>query len=116
MYLAEDYDLWLRMVSRGSKLGVCEDVLECLAVDSTLLDRRGGWRFLRSEFLLNKVIKQEFASGSIFRMARLAIRIIYRLGPRYLRGKVNSSILSSRSAKTPVDLDEFKATQFSHVA
>ena len=110
VYLAEDYDLWLRMASTGSNFRIGENVVECLAVNSKFLDRRGGWKFLRSELLLNKVIKQEFSPRLIFRLARLAIRIIYRLGPRYLRGKVNSSILSNRNVKTPVDLDEFIAT------
>jgi len=115
VYLAEDYDLWLRMASTGSKFRIGENVVECLAVNSKFLDRRGGWKFMRSELLLNKVIKQEFSPRLVFRLARLSVRILYRLGPKYLRSKVNSRVLSNRNAKTPVDLDEFIATPLRQV-
>ena len=116
VYLAEDYDLWLRMASTGSNFRIGENVVGCLAVNSKFLDRRGGWKFLRSELLLNKVIKQEFSPRLIFRLARLSVRILYRLGPKYLRSKVNSRVLSNRKIETPVDLDEFIATPLRQVS
>jgi len=116
VYLAEDYDLWLRMAGKGSNFGIGENIVECLAVNSKFLDRRGGWEFMRSELLLNKVIKQEFSPRLIFRLARLSARILYRLGPKHLRSKVNSRVLSNRKIETPVDLDEFIATPLRQVS
>lgn len=110
VYLVEDYDLWLRMASQGYTLVIGKEIIEALSVDWRFLDRRGGWRFIKSELILDKVITQEFWVRPMFRTKRLLARLLYRLGPTFLRHKVNSRILSNPRMEKPADLDEFITT------
>jgi len=54
------------MASEGYALAIGEKVAEALSVDLCLLDRRGGWGFVKSELVIGKLIRDTFGC-SLFR-------------------------------------------------
>ncbi len=55
----EDYYLWLRMMQQGCKFKNLEDVLVNVRVGKDMYARRGGGRYFKSEFLLQKYMWQQ---------------------------------------------------------
>lgn len=63
----EDYYLWLRMMLQGCKFRNLEDVLVNVRVGKDMYARRGGWRYFKSEYQLQKYMWQQHIVGlSIF--------------------------------------------------
>jgi glycosyltransferase involved in cell wall biosynthesis len=46
----EDYDLWLRMIHSGAKLGNLEEALVYMRIGAGLYRRRGGFEYIRLNF------------------------------------------------------------------
>lgn len=59
----EDYYLWLRMMQQGCKFKNLEDVLVNVRVGKDMYARRGGWRYFKSEYLLQKYMWQQHIVG-----------------------------------------------------
>lgn len=55
----EDYYLWLRMMQQGCKFKNLEDVLVNVRVGKDMYARRGGWKYFRSEYLLQKYMRKQ---------------------------------------------------------
>lgn len=85
VHFAEDYDLWLRMIGAGLLVTNCAYLLQALAVDAKLLRRRGGLKFVKSELMIDKTIRDQLTHGILFRLSRLTFRLIYRVGPMSIR-------------------------------
>ena len=56
MRFAEDYYLWIRMLSLGGKAANMPDVLVYARVGGGMMERRGGWRYVRHMMSLQKAI------------------------------------------------------------
>lgn len=82
----EDYYLWLRMIQQNCTFRNLEDVLVKVRVGSDMYARRGGWRYFRSEFLLQKYMwKQHLIGGGRFFynvMGRFIVEIMMSNGMR----------------------------------
>jgi len=85
VYLVEDYDLWLRMASDGFSFAIGEKVVEALSVDLRLFDRRGGWRFVKSELVIYKLIREKFGYSHFRQVIRMVMRLVYRVAPKFVR-------------------------------
>ncbi len=76
----EDYYLWLRMMQQGCKFKNLEDVLVNVRVGQDMYARRGGWKYFKSEYLLQKYMwKQKIIGLSQFSyniMGRFVVELL----------------------------------------
>ena len=107
VYLAEDYDLWLRLICAGKNLGTTKFVLQAFSVDSDLNKRRGGTKFISSEFALHRLVRSTKLQSILVSWVRLAFRLSYRLGPKFARQIHRSKIQEKNSPKSALNLTEF---------
>ena len=108
MYLLEDYDLWLRMASEGYTLAIGKKVSEALSVDLRLLDRRGGWHFVKNELVIGKLIRDKFGYSLFRQVIRMVMRLVYRVAPKFVRRFGQRFFLRRPVGEnTPRNLEEF---------
>jgi glycosyltransferase involved in cell wall biosynthesis len=107
VHLAEDYDLWLRLICAGKNLSMTDFVLQAFSVDSDLSRRRGGAKFISSEFALHRLVRSEELQNPFVSWVRLALRLFYRLGPKFARQIHRSKLQARKSQNSPLNLEEF---------
>lgn len=107
VHLAEDYELWLRLMFSGKNL--CTDVLvlQAFSVDSHLNERRGGTKFISSELELHRLIRSTNALNVFASWVRLTLRLTYRLGPRFSRQIYRGKLQAKKSPKFATNLEDF---------
>ena len=82
---SEDYDLWLRLIFAGKNVGCTEEILQAFSVDSNLSKRRGGVKFISSEFALHRLIRSKSSINVFVLWVRLISRLAFRLSPQIIR-------------------------------
>lgn len=88
-YLAEDYELWTRLIGSGGKIENLEVPLLGFHLTNSFYARRGGLKFIAGEFRLRKQVIQNLSlSWNAKQVLVLIIRIIYRIIPKQLRKKI----------------------------
>ena len=107
VYLAEDYELWLRLISAGKNIANCELVLQAFGVDANLMKRRGGYRFLSSELKIHSLIKSMNQMNVLVSWLRLLLRILFRLGPVSARHTYHKKFQLQEMKKSSGNLDDF---------
>ena len=107
VYLAEDYDLWLRLIRAGKKLDVSKFVLQAFSVDKKLNKRRGGREFISSELNIHRLVTSTKGLNRIKLWIRLLMRLTYRLGPSRVRQKHRLFFQTKRPINSPRSLEEF---------
>lgn len=107
VHLAEDYDLWLRLVCANKKVCTTELVLQAFSVDWQLNKRRGGPKFIASELTLHRLIRSTKTQNVFVSWFRLILRLIYRLGPRFARNVYGRKLQAKKSKNSAHDLEEF---------
>ena len=107
VHLAEDYDLWLRLMRAGKNLCTSDFVLQAFAVDSQLSKRRGGIKFIASEFALHRLVRSTKLQNVLVSWVRLLLRLTYRLGPRFSRQIHRSRVQTKQSNNSAINLEEF---------
>ena len=85
VHLAEDYDLWLRLIFAGKNVSCTEEILQAFSVDSNLSKRRGGAKFISSEIALHRLIRSKSSENVFVLWVRLISRLTFRLSPRIIR-------------------------------
>lgn len=75
-YCNEDYYLWIRMAQAGCKFANLPDVLVKVRVGKEMYQRRGGWKYFRSEKGLQDYMRKH-------RMISLA-RYCYNVAGRFV--------------------------------
>ncbi len=93
-YLMEDYDLWIRMSHQGCRFKYIQIPLVAFSVSKNLFSRRGGIRFLQSEFNLFKDKIHLKHNNQIQGFAVFVIRVIYRILPSKFRRHLHFKVLS----------------------
>lgn len=89
----EDYDLWVRMLSKGCILDNIPRILTKAQTGEGLIDRRGGAQVARDEIALQrKFVEYNYVSRPLA-AANLCIRLPVRLFPTQLRSAIYSTIL-----------------------
>ena len=107
VHLAEDYDLWLRLMCAGKNLSTSDFDLQAFAVDSQLSKRRGGTKFIASEFAVHRLVRSTKLQNVLVSWVRLTLRLAYRLGPKFSRQIHRSRVQARQSKNSAVNLEEF---------
>lgn len=97
LFLKEDYGLWLKLISTGKKVKNINAVLVDASFDEASISRRGGWKYVLSEWQLFKMKNQIFGvtgRSFIFFIARSFAFIL----PNKVRKAVYSAFLRKTSA------------------
>ena len=86
--LMEDYALWLRLMKNGVCFGNLEDVLVKVRAGESMIRRRGGLSYIKSEFLLQREMHR-LSFKNIFRAyIDFFLRSTIFLSPAAIRSKV----------------------------
>lgn len=107
IYLAEDYDLWLRLARSGFILKQTSEILQAFSVDPDLNMRRGGSRFISSELVLHRLVSSYGCLGKFKLSARLLMRLAFRLGPNSLRRISRKLFFAKRLSFGTANLEYF---------
>ena len=84
----EDYNLWLRILSSGVKVANIDKVLVKARIGNGMLERRRGWRYIKSEILLAKLKKQLKIDSEFNIIIVTIVRIIPRMLPVIMLRKI----------------------------
>ena len=107
VYLAEDYDLYLRLLRAGKNISVTNQVLQAFSVDGKTSKRRGGVKFIASEMTIHKLVRS-FNSFGILRLnLRLVLRLVFRLSPNFVRSFYRKFFQLKMSNKQIKNLEDF---------
>ncbi len=95
MYM-EDYNLWLRVIGAGYKVGNHTDVLLFARVGNGMHARRKGYEYIKSEIQLLNLKKDLKLQNSLQANILFLIRSAFRLMPANLLGKVYNTFLRKK--------------------
>jgi glycosyltransferase involved in cell wall biosynthesis len=84
----EDYSLWSRMLQKGFVLANVPKVTVLARTGTSMIRRRGGWRYVRLEFLLQATLYRAGIVGPIGVLRNLMLRIPARLVPAKVRSLI----------------------------
>ena len=79
-YYNEDYYLWIRMLEHGCKFENVSYPLVNVRTGSDMSSRRGGWKYFRSEQMLQKYMLDKKVIG----IPRYLYNVVLRFGGEYL--------------------------------
>ncbi len=107
VYLAEDYDLYLRLLRAGKNFAVTNEVLQAFSVDCKTSKRRGGVKFFSSELSLHQTVKS-FNNVRFLRLyLRLFLRLVFRFSPNFVRDFHHKFFQLKTANKQIKNLDDF---------
>ena len=107
VYLAEDYDLYLRLLRAGKKISVTSHVIQAFSVDGGTSKRRGGVKFFSSELLIHQTVKSFNYFWSLRLYLRLFLRLVFRLSPNFVRDLHRKFFQLKTANKQISNLDDF---------
>jgi glycosyltransferase involved in cell wall biosynthesis len=81
----EDYDLWVRLIQAGARIGNVPDVLVEYRVSEAAYRRRGGWKTLRAEWAFQRELLRSGFVGPAGWARNLVVRGGFELAPVGLR-------------------------------
>ncbi|UYF71631.1 glycosyltransferase [Acinetobacter ursingii] len=93
----EDYNLWLRVIGAGYKVGNHTDVLLYARVGNGMHARRKGYQYIKSEKQLRDLKKQLKLQSSIHANMLFLARSLFRLLPASMLGKIYNMFLRKRA-------------------
>jgi hypothetical protein len=92
-YCEEDYYLWIRMALANCKFANLDQTLCYVRVGKEMYQRRGGWKYFKSEYGLQKYMLNHNLINSITFVYNVIIRFVVQvLMPNRLRGWVFQKI------------------------
>ena len=90
----EDYYLWIRMLLAGAVFYNIQEVIVNVRVGLNMYARRGGWKYFKSEYLLQKYMLNNGIVSGIKFMINVFIRFIVQVAmPNKVRAFVFQKIL-----------------------
>lgn len=84
LHLMEDYWLWVRMISNGSKFANLAQVFVHARTGAGMLERRGGMRYVKSEIRAQRL----FLTAGFISFPRAIFNLVLRVLPRLVPGPV----------------------------
>lgn len=93
LHLKEDYGLWALMLARHAKVANVPDVLVKATTGRKMYERRGGWRYVRSELDLQRHLMRCGLQSPLGAVLTGAMRSVVFLLPADLRGKIYEKLL-----------------------
>lgn len=95
----EDYYLWLRMLLNSAKFANVEDILVNVRVGKDMYQRRGGWKYFKSERALQKYMKKNKIIGGFTYLSNVFKRFVVQvLLPNKLRGWIYKKFARNATA------------------
>lgn len=95
----EDYNLWLRVIGAGYRVGNHSDILLYARVGNGMHARRKGLEYIKSEKQLLNLKKQLKLQNSIHANMLFLIRSVFRLLPSSLLGRIYNTFLRKKVKK-----------------
>lgn len=86
--LMEDYALWLKMIAAGARTANSSEVLVHARVGNGMVERRGGWRYARSEWRLQALMRQLKLKPAWRALVDGGMRSLVFLSPVWLRTRI----------------------------
>ena len=95
----EDYNLWLRVIGAGYRVGNHSDILLYARVGNGMHARRKGYEYIKSEKQLLKLKKELKIQNPIHANILFLLRSSFRLLPSSLLGKIYNTFLRKKVHK-----------------
>ena len=96
LYLKEDYGLWIKLLALGIRAVNIKESLVRATVNQGFYGRRGGLKYVRSEFALQRfMVEYGRKSATVAALHFLARSLVFIL-PSWVRAKVYKHLLRSR--------------------
>lgn len=92
----EDYSLWSRMLQKDFVFANIPEVTVLARAGSSMIARRGGWRYVRLEFLLQATLYRVGLIGPVGVFRNLVLRVPARLLPLHVRSLLYKYILRGK--------------------
>lgn len=89
----EDYNLWLRVIGAGYRVGNHSDILLYARVGNGMHARRKGYEYIKSELQLLKLKKQLKLQNPLYANMLFLVRSAFRLLPANMLGKIYNTFL-----------------------
>lgn len=93
----EDYALWIKLIALGARVGNSKNVLVHARTGNGMIARRGGTRYIRSEFKLQCLMVKQLNKSPIQALAHFAARGVVFAIPQGLRAKIYQKYLRNSS-------------------
>jgi glycosyltransferase involved in cell wall biosynthesis len=98
MQLKEDYALWCLMLAKGFCVANTDEILVHASAGRDMYRRRGGWRYAKSEWALQKHMVTNGLKGTVRAVFDGASRAAVFLLPSQLRGWIYEKFLRQRNS------------------
>lgn len=92
-YLNEDYELWIRVLSISHAITNIPYSLCDVRIGNGMFERRGGWKYLKYDYALQKKLLNLGMTTPLEMSANLALRSAVRLMPSSIRKHVYTHFL-----------------------
>lgn len=100
-YCEEDYYLWIRMYQKGMKFKNIAENLVSVRVGEEMYQRRGGWKYFKSEAKLQKYMLNKGIINIFTYINNVTIRLILQvLMPNSVRGFIFKTFVRKKVSKT----------------
>lgn len=100
-YCEEDYYLWIRMYQKGMKFKNIAENLVFVRVGEKMYQRRGGWRYFKSEAKLQGYMFNHGIINIVTYINNVTIRLILQvLMPNSVRGFIFKTFARKKVSKT----------------
>lgn len=89
----EDYALWVKLISLGARMGNSENVLVHARTGNGMIARRGGAKYICSEFKLQRLMMKQLNKSLIKAIVHFTARSFVFAIPNRLRAKIYENYL-----------------------
>jgi hypothetical protein len=96
IYLKEDYALWAKVIASGAKVRNTSEILVDVTAGQDMYKRRGGWRYVKSEFILQKFLLSVRTSNLPEALLFGGMRGSVFLMPSWARGMIYEGLLRTK--------------------
>jgi len=96
IYLKEDYALWAKIIASGARVRNTAEILVDVTAGDDMYKRRGGWRYVKSEFILQKFLLSVRVSNLPEAMLFGGMRGGVFLMPSWARGMIYEGFLRTK--------------------
>jgi len=97
VHLMEDYALWMTLLAHGARAANSPEVLVQARVGNGMIARRGGLRYVRSEWQLQQLLRRLGHKGRLSAWRDGGLRSAVFLAPGWLREKIYARALRRKA-------------------
>ena len=98
-FIIEDYYLWIRMFSIGAKFTNIPEELIYFRVDDNTFKRRGGWKDVKAEWILQEKCLELGITNRIEFWENIILKTIVKMSPNFIRKFIYLNFLRKSESK-----------------